>query len=112
MGQEMRDDATEAAEEENFKVASVEGMAVAASAVLLASLMRSSSLLALALSSLPLWRRVDPMAVLALSDEQRAERKQALRAARKAEDENSADIGELLDGEGSKASSGKRTQDD
>ena len=54
------------------------------------------SLAAAALSSLPLWRRVDPLAVLALSEEERWQREQEMRAAQRDES-----IGRLLDdGEG------------
>jgi hypothetical protein len=59
---------------------------------LLALLMRGGSLAAAALSSLPLWRRVDPLAVLALSEEERWQREQDIRAAQR--DEES---GRLLD---------------
>jgi len=100
MRQEMRDDAAQIAAEDDFRIVSAEGIALGASTMLLATLMRSSSLLAVALSSLPLWRRVDPLAVLALSEREREERERELRAARKAEDENAAGVGELLDDEG------------
>jgi len=97
----MREDGAQTAGEDDFRIASAEGIAFAASTALLAGLMRSSSLLAIALSSLPLWRRVDPLAVLALSEREREERERTLRAAKKAEDENAAAVGELLDDESS-----------
>jgi hypothetical protein len=63
---------------------------------LLAALARGGSLAAAALSSLPLWRRVDPLAVLALSEAERWQREQEMRAAQREES-----IGRLLDeGEG------------
>ena len=45
---------------------------------------------------LPLWRRVDPLAVLALSDDERREVQETLRAAKAAEDKSSS-VGRLLE---------------
>jgi hypothetical protein len=58
----------------------------------LALLLRGGSLAAAALSSVPLWRRVDPLAVLALSEEERWQREQDIRAAQREEES-----GRLLD---------------
>ena len=78
-------------------VSSVEGLALMVSSSLLAAIVRGGSLVATALSSLPMWRRVDPLAVLALSDEERRKREMELRAAAAGEDEAESGIGRLLD---------------
>ena len=59
--------------------------------------MRGGSLAALAFSSLPLWRGVDPLAVLALSDEERERLQEDLKKAKEQEDEDEKAVGELLD---------------
>ena len=64
----------------------VEGMALVVSGGLLALLMRGGSLAAAALSSVPLWRRIDPLAVLSLSEEERWQREQDIRAAQREEE--------------------------
>ena len=62
--------------------------------VLLAS---PPALFAAALSALPIWQGVDPLVVLALSDEERRKREDELKRAREAEDRGSDKIGNLLD---------------
>ena len=57
------------------------------------------NLAAVALSALPVWRRVDPLAILALSDEERRKREEELRAARETEDQSEEAVGRLLDDE-------------
>jgi hypothetical protein len=73
------------AEQEALAI-TVEGMALVVSGGLLALLMRGGSLAAAALSSVPLWRRVDPLAVLSLSEEERWQREQDIRAAQREEE--------------------------
>jgi hypothetical protein len=95
--QEMAEDAALAAGERETIVSSAEKVAVAFSAGLLGILLRGSSLAAVALSSLPIWRRVDPLAILALSDEERRKREEELRAAQEKEDSSEEAVGRLLD---------------
>jgi hypothetical protein len=66
---------------EGWTVQTVEGVAMAVSSSLIASLLRSSSLWAAAMSSMPLWRRVDPLVVLTVSDEERRKMITDLRSA-------------------------------
>jgi len=70
----------------------IEGVALVLSSSALAVLMRGASLAAAAFSSLPLWRRVDPLTVLTLSDEERWQREQEIRAATEFE-RSQADLG-------------------
>ena len=51
----------------------------------------------MALSSLPVWQRVDPLSVLALSERERRKREKELREAELLED---SEIGDLLRNEG------------
>jgi hypothetical protein len=95
--EEMANDAELAAGQREMVVSSAEGVALAVSAGLLALLLRGSSLAAVALSALPVWRRVDPLAVLALSDEERKKREEELRAAQEKEDVGEEAVGRLLD---------------
>jgi hypothetical protein len=60
-------------------------------------LMRSGSLWAVALSALPVWRRVDPLAVLAISPEERRKLERDLREAEQLEDTAGAGLGRVLD---------------
>ena len=60
----------------------------------LALLARASSLTAMALSSLPVWQRVDPLNVLALSRRERQKRDKELQKAKLLED---GGIGDLLE---------------
>jgi hypothetical protein len=87
------------AEEANaILIQRTESLALAVGAGLMTALLRSASLSAVAISSLPLWNRFDPIVVLALDDEQRAELARELEFARKMEDETSA-VGRMLDAE-------------
>ena len=94
---EMTDVADEAAREQEIIVSSAEGAMIAASLAWLALLPRGGSLAALAFSSLPLWRGVDPLAVLALSDEERKRIEEDNRKAREQEDEKEKAVGRLFD---------------
>jgi hypothetical protein len=95
--QEMADHAELVEGESDLIVSAAEEVALAFSAGLLGILLRGSSLAAVALSALPVWRRVDPLAILALSDEERRKREEELRAARDTEDLSEEAVGRLLD---------------
>jgi hypothetical protein len=97
--QEMSEHAELAAGEHEAIVSTAEEVALAFSAGLLGILLRGSSLAAVALSALPVWRRVDPLAILALSDEERRKREEELRSARENEDVSEEAVGRLLDAE-------------
>ena len=85
--------------EQQAVVAAAEGVMLAASLSWLTFLLRGGSLTALAVSSLPLWRGVDPLAVLALSGEERQRLDEDLKKAREQEDAKEAAVGRLLDDE-------------
>ena len=95
--QELTEDAELMAGERDAIVSRTEEVALAFSAGLLGILLRGSSLAAVALTSLPVWRRVDPLAILALSDEERRRREEELRKARETEDSREEAVGRLLD---------------
>ena len=63
-------------------VSAAEGFALMLSLGWLGVLLRGGSLAAIAFSALPMWRRVDPLAVLTISEEERVRREQDLRSAR------------------------------
>jgi len=94
---EMSNSADEAASEQQVVVSAAEGAMIAASLGWLAALLRGGSLAALAFSSLPLWRGVDPLAILALSDEERERLEEDLRKAEEHEDDNEKAVGDILD---------------
>jgi hypothetical protein len=98
MRREMTEDAERHSHSQDLLMSAAEGLALMTSTGLLAVLLRSESLLALALSYIPAWRRVDPMAVLTLSPEERKKREQEMRAAREAEDRKLHELGDILDG--------------
>jgi hypothetical protein len=90
--------ATEQATRHGDLVASTsEGVALLFSVSLLTALLRGGSLLAIAMSSLPYWREVDALTVLALSEEERRKRDEELRAAKQAEDRDEGKLGRLFD---------------
>jgi hypothetical protein len=85
--------------------ATVETISIAFSGALVAIALRSSALWAAALSSLPLWRRIDPLMVLGLSDEERRKLEDQQREARSKE---GSEVGRVLDGgKATRAPSGK-----
>jgi hypothetical protein len=94
---EIADDAARSSDATEAAVSKAEGVVLAVSSGLLTMLLRGGSLVAAAVSSLPMWRRVDPLAVLSLSEEERRKREREQREARTKEDEEGAGIGELLD---------------
>ena len=75
-----------------------ESIILALSTSLVAVLLRSSALWAVALSSLPMWRRLDPVAVLGLTGAGRRNRADEVRFAEMLEDETTR-VGKLLDEE-------------
>jgi hypothetical protein len=95
--QEMTDDARDLADAHQVTVSAAEGAALILSLGWLGALLRSGSLAAIAFSALPMWRRVDPLAVLTISEEERLKREQELRSARELEDRMEAGVGDLLD---------------
>ncbi|MCP4039655.1 MAG: hypothetical protein GY733_22115 [bacterium] len=58
---------------------------MAATSGLLAGVLRASSLLAMAVSSVPLWKRTDPLTVLSLSPDERRDLEASLRREDEAE---------------------------
>ena len=94
MGEEIASDSQERARELGESVAVVERVGLAVSTALLAIITRASSLVAAVFSAVPMWGRVDPLAVLALSQKERKMRERKLRAAVDREDRY---IGKLLD---------------
>jgi hypothetical protein len=107
--QEMTDDARKLADQRQLTVSATEGFALMVSLSWLGVLLRSGSLAAIAFSALPMWRRVDPLAVLTISEEERVRREQDLRCARELEDQTERGVGDLLDG--SAASTRDRSQE-
>jgi hypothetical protein len=97
--QKMEDDTELAARKSGMIASAAEGTMIATSVGLLSLLVRTGSLLGAALSAMPLWRRVDPLVILALSDEEREKVQKDLRSAKDAEDEKDDGVGRLLDDE-------------
>ena len=93
--EDMTDDANRLASGQQIAVSATEGVALALSLGWLGLLLRGGSLAALAFSALPLWSRVDPLAVLAISEEERMRLEDDLRKAE--EDEKERAVGQLLD---------------
>ncbi len=93
----MTEDAESQARDTRITVSRLEGAALVSSFGLLGILSRAGSLAAAALSSLPMWRSADPLAVLAVSDEERKKREKELREAEAAEDREEEAVGRLLD---------------
>jgi hypothetical protein len=78
-------------------VSAAEAITLFGSVALLAAVLRSGSLVALALSTLPLWRQVDPLVVLAISEEERWQREEEIQSAEQEEDREKDGVAELLD---------------
>jgi hypothetical protein len=94
---ELSDDAERRRDAIEVAVASAERAGFALSAGLLAMVTRGTSLVAMALSALPVWSRVDPLAVLAVSERTRRENRREQRDAEAQEDEANHALGKLLD---------------
>jgi len=97
--EEIIEESESRALEERMSVSIVDSAALATSFGLLGLLSRAPSLAAVALSSLPIWSRVDPLAVLTISEEERKRREKDLREAQEAEDQADQGVGRLLDNE-------------
>ena len=95
--EEMMDDADGLASGQQIVISATEGVALALSLGWLGLLLRGGSLAAVAFSALPIWSRVDPLAVLSISEEERMRLEEDLRKAREAEDEKERGVGQLLD---------------
>ncbi len=78
----------------SWLVPAIEGMAMAATTGLLAGVLRASSLAAMAISSVPFWKRVDPLMILSLSADERRAFEDNLRLA----GEGEAKLDAVLDG--------------
>ncbi len=83
-------------DQEDLLAPSVQGFAMVATTGLVAAMLRGSSLVAMALSSVPLWKRMDPLMILSLSNDERRVLASALRAAEVAE----RSLDAVLEGEG------------
>jgi hypothetical protein len=94
---QIEDDTELAAQKHSLIVSAAEGVTIATSMGLLSLLLRSGSLVGAALSAMPLWQRVDPLAVVALSKEEREKLQRDLRLAEEAEDEDADGVGRLFD---------------
>lgn len=94
---QIEDDTQLAAQKRSLIVSAAEGVTIATSMGLLSLLLRSGSLVGAALSAMPLWQRVDPLAVVALSKEEREKLQRDLRLAEEAEDEDADGVGRLFD---------------
>ena len=77
-------------------IARAQTVMMAAGFGLVSALLRGGSLIALATSSLPLWKGLDPIAALLVSDGQRERVSSEHRFARRVEDETD-DVGRILD---------------
>ncbi len=83
---------------ERSEVESVQVAAVAASTGLLAILSRSSSLIAMAVATLPAWRYFDPLAIVSVPHATKLARDAALLEAEAEDDESGGRLREVLDG--------------
>ena len=96
MRRDMGSEAEGEASEGDLVASRAKGVVLAVSATILATVLRVGSLAAMALSSLPLWRRVDPLMILSLSEEERRERAEKLKAAEQEEDRGTGKLRRLL----------------
>jgi hypothetical protein len=87
LGDQISDDSERKQAEIDQTTARIEGTALAVSTGLLALFARGSSLIAMLLSSLPIWLRVDPLSVLLLSERDRKKRERELHDAEIIENE-------------------------
>jgi hypothetical protein len=72
----------------------LQSMALAAITGLQFLVLRASSLLAMALSWVPMWRRADPLMILSLSEKERRDLQESMRRA----DSGEQDLDAMLDG--------------
>jgi hypothetical protein len=97
LGDQISEDSERQQAEIDRTTARIEGTTLAISTGLLALFARGSSLIAMLLSSLPIWLRVDPLSVLLLSERDRKKREGELLDAEILEDETGR-LGDLLEG--------------
>ena len=83
-------------EKDELRVSGFEAASVALSATVVALLSRSASLIAMAVSSIPVWHRFDPLAVVAMSEGSRRAWEQLQKDAEKDEDVDDERLREVL----------------
>jgi hypothetical protein len=91
---DVLEEAESDAEEGEWFVPALQSIALAASTGIVAGLLRASSLVAMAISSVPFWRRTDPLMILSLSEDERRDLEANLREAGTRE----RDLDEILAG--------------
>ncbi len=94
---QLRETADRQQDEIEVKVRAVERTGLAFSAAVLAMITRGTSLLAIAVSALPVWSRVDPLAVLAVSESARRANRREQRDVEALEGEANSDLASMLD---------------
>jgi hypothetical protein len=97
LAEELRNDAGKAAEQQNMTIAAFERVGLALSAGLVALAARGSSLVAMLLSALPMWRKIDPLVLLGLTREERRRREEEMRRASESETREAREASEMLD---------------
>ncbi len=97
MRQDLIEESRNQALDTRITVSVAESAALLSSFGFLAALSRVGTLAAAALSSLPAWRRFDPLAVLYVSEEERWRRERDVRDAEAAEDREDEEVGRILD---------------
>jgi hypothetical protein len=96
-------------QEESARLArTAETLALATSSIVLASLLRTGSLVALALSTSPLWSRMDPLIVLGAAERKRREARQRAATRARAEEQVERAVGRVLDDEGGAGSEARK----
>jgi VCBS repeat-containing protein len=97
VAQDLSSDAERQEEANDFALASIESVGLALSVGALSVLARGGSLIAMALSSLPIWQRVDPLSVIIASDRDREAREDEQRAIDEEESQLNKGLDDLLD---------------
>jgi len=98
LGEDLSRRLAEEVIDEETRVRPVQIAAVATSAGLLALLSRGSSLLAMAVATLPAWRYFDPLAIVSVPQAAKLARDAALMEAKAEDDESGGRLREVLDG--------------
>jgi hypothetical protein len=109
MRREMDSGEEELQEETASLARTAETLALATSSVVLASLLRTGSLVALALSTSPLWSRIDPLIVLGAAERKRREARQQAASGARAEEQIEQAVGRVLDDGGEDRSASRKT---
>ena len=94
--QDLIEESREQALDTRITVSVAESAALLSSFGVLSLVSRLGTLAAAALSSIPAWRRFDPLAVLYVSEEERWRRERDLRDAEAAEDREDEEVGRIL----------------